>query len=103
MAIIFNRNKMAPWIRDTYLLLCGKNAEEVKKYLYIRYVDKPVNMPYLHKNFNNPSPIPNMLARANDVIKKILDPYNIYEPIKSEQEIDIDFTDDEIDAIKRRK
>ena len=91
---------MAGYIKDTYSLLIGKYHEEVKEYLRIKYIDKPANMISVHRYLNGT--LFDIISRAEIVITVIFDPYNIYEPKKKENIIDIDFSADEINAIIKR-
>ena len=91
---------MIDHIRDTYLLFCGQGNREVKEYLYMKYYDKRKNLPSIH--FHLKGRLSDKLSRINRVIKRVFDPYNIYEPVKEESDINIDFTNDEINSVIKK-
>ena len=92
---------MEQYIKDTYLLFCGQGNRQIKEFLYLKYSEKRTNLPAIH--FHLKGHLSLRLARINRVINKVFDLYNVYEPVKKEQNTDIDFTSEEIDSIIKKQ
>ena len=96
-----NKKQMAEHIRGTYLLMCGKNANDVHKEIKRVYsglifdYDISYSNIRLQKYFGFKR-LYDKIKMSDIVRKKIIDPYNIYHPIKENTiEESIDFTDDD--------
>lgn len=90
--------KMPQYIKDTYLLFCGKYSQQVYDYVYLKYCIKERPNIYL-SNYLSKDTISGRVIRASNVEANIL-MYNVY----NERELfsDVDWTSWELSRIFKK-
>lgn len=103
---------MAEYVKNTYLLLCGKNAKKASDTIANAYSEldwwydlesPPPRIMGLDSYFKS-NKLSERIIAVQLVQRKILDPYNVYFPIKKTCiESDVDFNDSDFTWIKNEK
>ena len=83
--------------------MCSKDAQCVEDYLSLKYKDKLLNIVFPHFVIRRPTPsLSENIQIVEEVIDKVFNRFNIYDPEKEIILSDIDFTDYEIEALLKK-